>query len=60
MNTLKTAVLLTSLTLLLVVAGDYFGGRNGMILAFLFAAVMNFLAISIPTRSHSKCTARNR
>ena len=44
MNTLKTAVLLTSLTLLLVVAGDYFGGRNGMILAFLFAAVMNFFS----------------
>jgi heat shock protein HtpX len=44
MNTLKTAFLLTGLTLLLVLAGDYFGGRNGMILAFLFAAVMNFVS----------------
>ncbi len=44
MNTFKTALLLTSLTLLLVVAGDYFGGRNGMILAFLFAAAMNFFS----------------
>ena len=44
MNTFKTSPLLTSLTLLLVVAGDYFGGRNGMILAFLFAAAMNFFS----------------
>jgi len=44
MNTFKTALLLTSLTLLLVLAGDYFGGRNGMILAFLFAGVMNFFS----------------
>src|SRR5271157_4145972 len=44
MNTLKTAFLLTGLTLLLVLAGDYFGGRNGMILAFLFAAAMNFFS----------------
>ena len=44
MNTLKTALLLTGLTLLLVLAGDYFGGRNGMILAFLFAAAMNFFS----------------
>ncbi|MBV8116285.1 MAG: zinc metalloprotease HtpX [Silvibacterium sp.] len=44
MNTLKTAFLLTGLTLLLVLAGDYFGGRNGMIIAFLFAAAMNFFS----------------
>ena len=44
MNTLKTTFLLTGLTLLLVLAGDYFGGRNGMILAFLFAAAMNFFS----------------
>jgi heat shock protein HtpX len=44
MNTLKTAFLLTGLTLLLVLAGDYFGGRNGMIIAFLFAAGMNFFS----------------
>ena len=44
MNAFKTAFLLTGLTLLLVFAGDYFGGRNGMILAFLFAAAMNFFS----------------
>jgi heat shock protein HtpX len=44
MNTLKTAFLLTGLTLLLVLAGGYFGGRNGMVLAFLFAAAMNFFS----------------
>jgi heat shock protein HtpX len=44
MNTFKTALLLTGLTLLLVLAGDYFGGRNGMVIAFLFAAAMNFFS----------------
>ena len=44
MNTFKTALLLTGLTLLLVFAGDYFGGRNGMVIAFLFAAAMNFFS----------------
>jgi heat shock protein HtpX len=44
MNTLKTALLLTSLTLLLLFIGEYFGGQNGLILAFLFAGVMNFVS----------------
>ncbi len=44
MNTLKTAFLLTALTLLLVLLGEYFGGQNGMILAFLFAAGINFFS----------------
>jgi len=44
MNTLKTVFLLTGLTLLLVLAGGYFGGRNGMVIAFLFAAAMNFFS----------------
>ena len=44
MNTLKTTFLLTALTLLLVFVGGHFGGRNGMILAFIFAAGMNFFS----------------
>ena len=44
MNTLKTAFLLTALTLILVLAGEYFGGRNGMVLAFLIAAGINFFS----------------
>src|SRR6201996_3472185 len=44
MNTLKTAFLLTALTLLLVLLGDHFGGRNGLVLAFIFAAGMNFFS----------------
>src|SRR3981081_4261938 len=43
-NTLKTAFLLTALTLLLMFIGRDFGGQNGMILALVFAAVMNFIA----------------
>jgi heat shock protein HtpX len=41
-NTVKTAFLLTLLTVLLVLIGEHFGGRDGLILGFLFAAGMNF------------------
>jgi len=44
MNTLKSTLLLTTLTLLLVLVGNHFGGQNGMIIAFLIAAVMNFVS----------------
>jgi heat shock protein HtpX len=44
MNTLKTAFLLTALTLVLMFIGGHFGGRNGMILAFFVAAGMNFFS----------------
>ena len=42
MNTLKTAFLLTCLTLLLVAIGGALGGRSGMVTAFVIAAAMNF------------------
>jgi heat shock protein HtpX len=44
MNTLKTALLLTSLTLFLLFIGQHFGGRNGMLLAFVIAVAMNFFS----------------
>src|SRR5580693_2386796 len=43
-NTFKTAFLLTLLTLLLMFIGRFFGGQNGMLLALIFAAVMNFVS----------------
>ena len=43
-NTFKTAILLTLLTLLLMFIGRFFGGQNGMLLALVFAAVMNFVS----------------
>jgi len=43
-NTFKTAFLLTALTLLLMFVGRVFGGQNGMFLALVFAAVMNFVS----------------
>jgi heat shock protein HtpX len=43
-NTFKTAFLLTALTLLLLFIGQIFGGQNGMLLALIFAAVMNFVS----------------
>lgn len=44
MNTLKTTFLLTALTLLLLLAGAAIGGRSGMIIALVMAAVMNFVS----------------
>ncbi|HXZ41086.1 MAG TPA: zinc metalloprotease HtpX [Terriglobales bacterium] len=43
-NTFKTAFFLTLLTLLLLFIGRAFGGQNGMILALVFAAIMNFVS----------------
>ena len=42
MNTFKSTLLLVGLTLLLILIGDYFGGQNGMILAFLISVAFNF------------------
>jgi heat shock protein HtpX len=42
MNTFKSTLLLVTLTLFLILIGEYFGGRNGMVLAFLLSVVFNF------------------
>lgn len=44
MNTFKTMMMLTVMTMLLVLAGEYLGGRQGALLAFLIAAAMNFFS----------------
>src|SRR5450432_3836108 len=44
MNTFKTTLLLTTLTLGLMAIGAYFGGRNGVVIAFVVAAVTNFVS----------------
>jgi heat shock protein HtpX len=41
-NMFKTTILLASLTGLLVIVGGELGGTGGMIIAFMFAVVMNF------------------
>ncbi len=43
-NTFKTAFLLTAMTLLLLVAGRALAGQRGMLIALVFAAVMNFVS----------------
>ena len=43
-NVFKTAFLLTAMTLLLMLAGRAFGGQRGMLIALIFAAVMNFVS----------------
>src|SRR5713101_4484760 len=42
MNTFKSTLLLVTLTLFLILIGEYFGGQNGMVLAFLLSVVFNF------------------
>ena len=42
MNTFKSTLLLTALTLLLVFVGDRLGGQNGMILAVVLSVALNF------------------
>lgn len=42
MNTMKTVLLMTLLTVLLVAIGRLVGGQSGMFIAFLLAVVMNF------------------
>ncbi|MDW7731671.1 MAG: zinc metalloprotease HtpX [Methanolobus sp.] len=41
-NMLKTTILLASLTGLLILVGQLVGGTSGMIIAFLFALILNF------------------
>ncbi len=42
MNTVKTTLLLGVLTGLLLLIGGFFGGERGVVIAFIFAVVMNF------------------
>ena len=42
MNTFKSTLLLVLLTLFLIFIGDWAGGRNGMVLAFVLSVVFNF------------------
>src|SRR5579872_5387961 len=44
MNAIKTTVLLGLMTGLFLAVGEYFGGPSGMVMGFLFAAVMNFVS----------------
>lgn len=44
MNLFKTTLLLTALTLILILAGEYFGGNDGALIAFAVAAAMNFFS----------------
>ena len=43
-NIFKTTLLLTGMTLLLMLAGRAFGGQRGMVMALVFAAVINFVS----------------
>jgi heat shock protein HtpX len=41
-NTFKSTLLLVVLTLFLIFVGDWVGGRNGMVIAFVLSVVFNF------------------
>jgi len=42
-NTLKTFILLAGMTALLMAIGGAIGGRNGLMIALVFAGLMNFV-----------------
>ena len=44
MNTFRTTILLAVLTALLIWIGDMLGGRQGAIMALIFAGGMNFFS----------------
>jgi len=44
MQVFKTAFLMTAMTLLLMLVGNWLGGQTGLAIALLFAAVMNFVS----------------
>ena len=44
MNGFKTTILLTAMTLLLILVGEYLGGSNGAVIAFVIAAATNFIS----------------
>src|SRR5437879_2599364 len=44
MNTTKTIMLMVGLTLLLIFIGGAFAGRQGIIIAFMFAMAMNLFS----------------
>jgi heat shock protein HtpX len=43
-NIFKTTLLLTVMTLLFMLVGQALGGQNGMLMAFVIAAIMNFVS----------------
>ncbi len=44
MNGLNTAILLGAMTGIILLIGNYFGGQQGMVMAFVIAAIMNFVS----------------
>jgi len=43
-NVFKTTLLLTIMTILFMLVGQALGGQNGMLMALIFAAIMNFIS----------------
>jgi heat shock protein HtpX len=43
-NALKTTLLLGLLTGLILLLGDFFGGQRGLVMALVFAGLMNFVS----------------
>jgi heat shock protein HtpX len=44
MNFFKTTLLLAALTAMLMIIGNFIGGQNGMLIALIFAGLMNFMS----------------
>ena len=57
---LRTTLLLGALTGLIMLIGQYFGGSQGLTIAFIFAIIMNFGSYWFSDKIVSKCTAASR
>ena len=60
MKVLRTAFLLTALTLVLLVVGDALGGANGIKVALTFAVFMNAIAYFFSDKIAFGRVAQNR
>jgi len=47
MNQFKTFLLMLVMTLLFILVGSAVGGKNGVVYAFIFAGLMNFLRLLV-------------
>ena len=56
MRILRTTFLLTALTIVLMLVGSYFGGRNGMTIALMVAIATNAFAYFFWMTTNSKAS----
>jgi len=57
MNHIKSTLLLSLLTVLIILMGSAAGGKAGIIFAFFMVLAMSFFSFWFSGKSYSRCTA---